>query len=153
MFAKKNTKGAATQIDSLIGKGTKIEGNIFFSGGLRVDGEICGKVIAESAPSTLMLSEHGVINGHVEVTYLVVNGSINGPVRAAEFLELQSKARVAGDVEYGMIEIQQGAVIEGRLLNQKADNLKTSEDGARKLEVVKGQKPEDKEPLAQLALE
>jgi cytoskeletal protein CcmA (bactofilin family) len=121
MFTRKKTKGAATQIDSLIGKGTKIEGNIIFSGGLRVDGEICGKVIAES-PSTLVLSEHGVINGHVNVTYLIANGRINGPVRATEFLELQPKARVAGDVEYGMIEIQQGAIIEGRLLNQKIDD-------------------------------
>jgi cytoskeletal protein CcmA (bactofilin family) len=116
MFSKKTTTGAAAQIDSLIGKGTRIEGNIFFSGGLRVDGEICGKVIAETAPSTLVLSEHGVVNGHVDVTYLISNGSVNGPVRATEFLELQPKARIAGDVEYGAIEIQQGAVIEGHLL-------------------------------------
>ncbi|MDR2365621.1 MAG: polymer-forming cytoskeletal protein [Zoogloeaceae bacterium] len=116
MFSKKTTVGAAAQIDSLIGKGTKIEGNVFFSGGLRVDGEICGKVVAETSPSTLVLSEHGVVNGHVEATYLLINGGINGPVRATEFLELQPKARIAGDVEYGMIEIQQGAVIEGHLL-------------------------------------
>lgn len=150
MFDKKSTKGAATQIDSLIGKGAKIEGNIYFSGGLRVDGEICGKVIAESAPSTLVLSEHGVINGHVDVTYLIANGSINGPVRAVEFLELQPKARVSGDVEYGMIEIQQGAVIEGRLLNQKADSLKKPELKALKPE-GKAQnnppKPEDRDRL------
>ncbi|MDR1890526.1 MAG: polymer-forming cytoskeletal protein [Zoogloeaceae bacterium] len=148
MFAKKNPKGAATQIDSLIGKGTKIEGNIFFSGGLRVDGEICGKVIAESAPSTLMLSEHGVINGHVDVTYLIANGSISGPVRAAEFLELQPKARVTGDVEYGMIEIQQGAVIEGRLLNQKVDgsNARQTAHNEQKAEAGK-QKPEDRDRL------
>ncbi|MDR0736276.1 MAG: polymer-forming cytoskeletal protein [Zoogloeaceae bacterium] len=116
MFNKKPAAGAATQIDSLIGKGTKVEGNVFFSGGLRVDGEICGKVIGETSPATLVLSEHGVVNGHVEVTYLVANGSINGPVRATEFLELQPKGRIEGDVEYCMIEIQQGAVIEGRLL-------------------------------------
>ncbi|MDR1349449.1 MAG: polymer-forming cytoskeletal protein [Zoogloeaceae bacterium] len=135
MFNKKTTTGAAAQIDSLIGKGAKIEGNIFFSGGLRVDGEICGKVIAETSPSTLVLSEHGVINGHVEVTYLVANGSVNGPVRATEFLELQPKARIEGDVEYGMIEIQQGAVIEGRLLR-----LASESTGNKKRD--KAEKPE-----------
>jgi cytoskeletal protein CcmA (bactofilin family) len=131
MFAKKSTKGVATQIDSLIGKGTKIEGDVHFSGGLRVDGEICGKVIAESVPSTLMLSEHGSINGHINVAYLIANGSINGPVRVTEFLELQPKAKVIGDVEYGMIEIQQGAIIEGRLLNQKMDGK-----GPQQLEIT-----------------
>ena len=136
MFNKKTATGAATQIDSLIGKGARIEGNVFFSGGLRVDGEICGKVIAESAPSTLVLSEHGVINGHVEVTYLVANGNIKGPVRAREFLELQPKGRIEGDVEYGMIEIQQGAVIEGRLLRLSA------ESADRREKTKKPEKPE-----------
>jgi cytoskeletal protein CcmA (bactofilin family) len=146
MFGTKPAKGASNQIASLIGKGTKVEGNIIFSGCLRVDGEISGKVIAESTPSTLILSEHGVINGHVDVTYLNANGSINGPVRVTEFLELQPKARVSGDVEYGTIEIQQGAVIEGRLLNQKADSLKKPEHKAQKPE-GKEPKPEDRERL------
>ncbi|MDR0672321.1 MAG: polymer-forming cytoskeletal protein [Zoogloeaceae bacterium] len=141
MFNKKTTTGAATQIDSLIGKGTKIEGNLFFSGGLRVDGEIHGKVIGEAPSTTLVLSEHGVVNGHVEVTYLVANGSINGPVRATEFLELQPKARIEGDMEYGMIEIQQGAVIEGRLLRLTPESAgKTEEPLAEKTE--KPEKPE-----------
>jgi len=124
MFAKKNNVGSAAQIDSLIGQGTKVEGNILFSGGLRIDGEVSGKVIAKTPQATLMLSEQGVINGHVEVSHLIVNGTINGPVRAAEFLELHTKARITGDVEYGMIEIQQGALIEGQLLlkREKAKN-------------------------------
>jgi cytoskeletal protein CcmA (bactofilin family) len=117
MFGKKTATGAATQIDSLIGKGTKVEGDVFFSGGLRVDGEIHGKAIGETAPSTLVLSEYGVVNGRVEVTYLVANGRINGPVRATEFLEVQPKGSITGDVEYGMIEIQQGATIDGSLLH------------------------------------
>lgn len=117
MFAKKNgAAAAAKQIDSLIGKGTRVEGNIHFSGGLRVDGEIVGQVTAEPGASTLVLSEHGRIEGEVRVAHLVVNGSISGPVRVSEFLEMQPKARINGDVEYASIEIQQGAVIEGRLL-------------------------------------
>ncbi|MDR1849468.1 MAG: polymer-forming cytoskeletal protein [Zoogloeaceae bacterium] len=116
MFAKKTNTGASAQIDSLIGHGTKVEGNISFSGGLRVDGEIHGKVIAQTPQATLMLSEQGAIHGHVDVAHLIVNGAINGPVRATEFLELHPKARIIGDVEYGMIEIQQGALIEGHLI-------------------------------------
>lgn len=117
LFAKKNNGPAANQIDTLIGRGTRIEGNIVFSGGVRVDGEILGRVTAEpGASSTLVLSEHARIEGEVTVGHLIVNGTINGPVHATEFLEMQPKARISGDVTYAMIEIQQGAVVEGRLL-------------------------------------
>ena len=43
--------------------------------------------------------------------------------RASEYLELQAKARVSGDVAYKSLEIQLGAVVEGKLLHQ--DNSKS----------------------------
>ena len=42
---------------------------------------------------------------------------VEGPVRAAEYLELQSKAKVIGDVHYNTLEIQLGAIVEGRLIH------------------------------------
>ena len=117
MFGSSHSK-PQNRIDSLVGAGTKIEGNVHFSGGLRVDGEIIGNVIAEpSKPSTLVLSEHSRVDGAINVTHLVVNGMVVGPVHAAEYLELQSKAKVTGDVYYKTLEIQLGAIIEGRLIH------------------------------------
>lgn len=117
MFSKKHSK-PQTQIDSLIGANTVIGGDLNFSGGLRIDGQVNGNVIAtQGKPSTLVLSEHAQVNGEVSVTHLVVNGVINGPVSASEYLELQTKAKVAGDVHYKTIEIQLGAIVEGRLLH------------------------------------
>ena len=117
---KKNNK-PQTQIDSLIGANTAIGGDLNFSGGLRIDGQVNGNVIAtEGKPSTLVLSEHAQVTGEVNVTHLVVNGTINGSVTASEYLELQSKAKVSGDVHYKTIEIQLGAIVEGRLLHSNA---------------------------------
>ena len=63
MFSKKHSK-PQDRIDSLIGAGTRIDGNLSFYGGLRVDGEVNGSVVAAPGkPSTLVLSEHGRING------------------------------------------------------------------------------------------
>ena len=116
MFGKKHIK-PKNRIDSLIGAETKVEGNISFTGGLRVDGEVNGNVVAvPGKPSTLVLSEHGRVNGEISVTHLMLNGVVEGPIRAAEYLELQSKARVTGSVHYKTLEIQLGAIIEGRLL-------------------------------------
>jgi len=107
------------RIDCLIGAGTKVTGDVSFTGGLRVDGEIRGNVQAiGDQPSTLVVSEHARIEGEVHVTHLVINGTVVGPLHASELLELQPKARVTGDVEYGTIEIHLGAVVQGRLIHQ-----------------------------------
>jgi len=117
MFSSKHSK-PQTRIDSLIGAGTIITGDLNFSGGMRIDGQVNGNVAATPGkPSTLVLSEQAQINGNVDVTHLVVNGAINGSVKASEYLELQSKAKVTGDVSYATIEIQLGAVVDGRLLH------------------------------------
>ena len=117
MFSNKHSK-PQTRIDSLIGAGTIITGDLNFSGGMRIDGQVNGNVVATPGkPSTLVLSEQAQINGNVDVTHLVVNGAINGSVTASEYLELQSKAKVTGDVNYATIEIQLGAVVDGRLLH------------------------------------
>ena len=117
MFNRRQNK-LQDRIDSLIGAATKIEGNLNFSGGLRVDGEVNGSVSAlPDQPSTLVLSEHGRINGDINVTHLVINGVVVGSVSAAEYLELQSKAKVLGDIRYKTLEMQVGAVVEGKLLH------------------------------------
>ena len=117
MFGSGHSK-PQNRIDSLIGAGTKIVGDVHFAGGLRVDGEIDGSIIATPGkPSTLVLSEHARVNGEVKVTHLVVNGEVTGPVNVAEYLELQSKSKVSGDVHYKTLEIQLGAIVEGKLIH------------------------------------
>lgn len=129
MFGKRTSK-PQNRIDSLIGAGTTIEGNVTFAGGLRVDGAIRGNVIAAGdQPSTLVLSEQARVDGEIHVSHLVVNGAINGPVHAVEFLELQAHSRVKGDVHYNTLEMHLGAVVEGRLVHSSsaAESGKTVE--------------------------
>lgn len=103
------------RIDSLIGAGTRVVGDLSFSGGLRIDGEVKGAVIGDGEASTLVISEQAVVTGEVRVAHVVVNGTVNGPILASHSLELQARARVNGDVFYEAIEVHQGAVVEGRL--------------------------------------
>lgn len=121
MFSKKSNKPMG-RIDSLIGAGTKVVGDVTFEGGLRVDGEIKGNVLSASGEqhSSLVVSEHARIEGEINVSHLVINGTVIGPVFSSELLELQSHARVTGDVQYNTIEIHLGAVVQGRLVHQGA---------------------------------
>ena len=122
MFGKRPSK-PQNRIDCLIGAGTSIEGNVNFTGGLRVDGHVRGNVIANNdAPSTLVLSEQARIEGEIRVSHVVVNGSVVGPVHASDYIELQAKSNVTGDVYYKTLEIQLGAVVQGRLVYQDSEN-------------------------------
>jgi len=131
MFRKKDDAKVLGRIDSLIGAGTCISGEVRFSGGLRIDGEVKGAVLAAegASMSTLVLSEQARVEGAVCVAHLVVNGTIVGPVTVTDSLEMQSRARIVGDVSYAMIEMHQGAVIEGRLVcsngGGKSEELKS----------------------------
>lgn len=118
MFGSGNSK-PKNSIECLIGSGTTIEGNITFAGGLRVDGRVHGDVVAaDGKPGTLVLSEQAQIEGEIRVSHVVINGTVIGPVHAAEYVELQAKANVTGDVYYKTLEIQLGAVVQGRLVYQ-----------------------------------
>lgn len=118
MFGRKGSK-PESRIDCLIGAGTTIEGDITFTGGLRVDGRVRGNVAAsDGKPGTLVLSEQAQIEGEVRVSHVVINGTLVGPIHAAEYIELQPKANVTGDVYYKTLEIQLGAVLQGRLVFQ-----------------------------------
>jgi cytoskeletal protein CcmA (bactofilin family) len=120
MFNKTNKP--QNRIDSLIGATTRIEGNVIFSGGLRVDGMVRGNVASVAdEPGTLVVSADARIDGEVQAAHIVVNGAINGPVHATETLELQAGSRVKGDVYYKSIEVHQGAVVEGRLVHHSAE--------------------------------
>lgn len=118
MFGNKTTK-PQNRIDCLIGAGTVIEGDLTFDGGLRVDGRVNGSVMSvEGKPGTLVLSEAARIEGEIRVSHVVINGTVVGPVHAADYVELQSKANVTGDVYYKTLEMQLGAVVQGRLVYQ-----------------------------------
>ncbi|SFE46239.1 polymer-forming cytoskeletal protein [Nitrosomonas sp. Nm166] len=119
MFGRKKKKQFPNHFDTLIGINTSIIGDINFRGGLRVDGHIIGNVIAaDDEYSTLVLSDEGSIAGQIKVTHIIINGTVTGPIYAQEYLELQAKAKVYGDIHYGSLEIQLGASAEGKMVHQ-----------------------------------
>ena len=115
----KKGKSSGARVDTIIGQQTQISGDLHFSGGLHIDGQVKGNVIAsEDAASVLTVSEHGRIEGDVRVPTVFLNGSVTGDVRCEERIELASKARVNGDVYYNLIEMVMGAEVNGSLLHQ-----------------------------------
>jgi cytoskeletal protein CcmA (bactofilin family) len=119
MFGKKTQP----PIGTLIGEGTVIRGELRFSEGLRIDGEVIGDVMAAGdQPSILVISEKARVTGKVKAGHVIINGSIMGPVHSDELLELQPKASIVGDVRYEVLEMHQGAKIDGELKPLKSED-------------------------------
>jgi cytoskeletal protein CcmA (bactofilin family) len=116
MFKRREKEGFGP-IDTLVGKNVSVQGDISFFGGLHIDGRVIGSVrAAADADASLSVSEEGVVEGSVMARNVVLNGRVNGDIVASERVILGAKARVRGDVHYGVIEMEQGAEISGRLV-------------------------------------
>lgn len=115
----KSSKIKSSKIDTLVGQGVEVSGDINFQGGLHLDGVVNGNICtAGNAEGTvLVISDQGRVEGDVYVAYAVINGEVIGNVYASEKLELSAKARISGNVEYNLLEMASGAEINGQMLH------------------------------------
>jgi cytoskeletal protein CcmA (bactofilin family) len=110
-------KQTAQRIDTLIGAGTRLEGNLIATGGVHLEGRIHGNVLCPGGgAAVLSIAAKGLVEGEVEVPHVIVHGEVRGDIRASGKVDLGPTARVRGNVTYGVIEMAAGAVIEGRLV-------------------------------------
>lgn len=124
-------KGASKRIDSLVGKNTKIMGDLDFTGGLLVDGKVVGNITAvDDENASITISENGYVKGEIQIPNIVINGTIEGNVYASNNVELAKKARVFGNVYYNLFEMAMGAEVNGNLVHvseAKKDSLEQKE--------------------------
>ena len=112
-------------IDSIIGHASTVEGGLKFGGGLRVDGRIRGNVEAEPADSGyLFISRSGRIEGNVKAARVVVGGEVLGNLHVSGMVELQSCARIYGDIYYYSLAMQAGAAVSGMISHQPGLNTR-----------------------------
>ena len=107
---------------SLIGAGTRVDGDVHICGELRLEGSVRGTVrsLPDSA-ATLVVGEGARIEGDIAVRNLVVHGTICGQLIGIETLSVRAGANVLGNVQYGSIAVQPGAVIDGSLSSINAE--------------------------------
>jgi cytoskeletal protein CcmA (bactofilin family) len=116
-----NRDSKPVRIDTLIARPVKVHGGLEFAGGMHLDGRITGDVRAADpeSPTSLSVSDTGSIEGSVEVTDLILHGTVRGDIIARGRVVLGASARVEGDVYYGVIEMTLGAQITGKLVRLK----------------------------------
>ena len=103
-------------ITTLIDKDTVISGNTSYSGGIRIDGKVIGNLKVHGQEGSLLIMGYGSkITGDVQVEKAIINGEVEGNIKCLDYLELNTNATVNGNIEYNLIEVHEGAKINGRL--------------------------------------
>lgn len=112
---------------TVIAQDADICGDIRFSGALQIDGRVEGNIVADQG--LVRVSEHGVVEGTIQAPSVLINGLVTGDITVDEHLELDSKARIRGNVHYRFLEMVMGAQVEGALhyLDAAADQSEQSD--------------------------
>jgi len=120
--SKKLKEINTTNVSTIIGEGTVVQGDIIYEGGLHIDGKVEGNISAQAGSmATLTLSKLGSVHGGIDVPTVVIDGEVQGDVTASERVQLIANSRITGNVKYNLIEMEVGAVVNGQLLRQEGD--------------------------------
>ena len=113
MFDKavsKKKSGNIVPINTLVGDGSKFEGNIYVNGALKLDGEMVGDIISIS---DIIVGESAYITGNITCNNILVSGSVTGNISAVGQLSLSSTAMSKGELKAGSLIIDEGAEFTG----------------------------------------
>ncbi len=123
-------KRRSERLDTLIGQQTEMRGDLLFTGGMHIDGNVKGNVVAlNDGVSSLVVSERGSVEGQIRVPHVTINGMVIGDVYAIDSVELASQARITGNVFYRRLEVAMGAEVNGSLIHLDESGLPPSIPG------------------------
>ncbi|MFA6148873.1 MAG: polymer-forming cytoskeletal protein [bacterium] len=130
MFGK-----ASRKLETIIGDGTRIVGQVSVKGTIRIDGIVEGDLQAD----WVVVGETGKIVGNTRSRGMIVGGSVEGNIDATETVELSRKASMTGEIRAPKLAVSEGAVFDGRSRMKGEAEPSEAQDGkVRALVPVKG---------------
>jgi len=127
MLGKKEVN--TSNIDTLIGKNTKLQGTIEGAGAIRVDGEVTGDLIIKG---NVVIGKEGKILGNVKCDNLLNSGTIKGNANCTEQFRLTSTGSHYGDVNVKTFIVDENAIFEGKCKMSNVAEDKQSKQSSEK---------------------
>lgn len=99
-------------LDSLLGKGSEFDGKLTFEGQVRIDGKFSGQIMTKDV---LTIGPGAKVNADITAGTVIVNGQVEGTIRATALVELHPPARVKGTIETPAMSMEKGVIFEGSM--------------------------------------
>lgn len=100
------------EVHTLLGKGSEFEGKLTFEGQVRIDGKFAGQIFTKDV---LVIGDGAKVNAEINAGTVIVNGVVEGNIRASQVIELHQPARVKGNLETPALSMDKGVIFEGSL--------------------------------------
>jgi len=99
------------EITVVLQKGAHLEGRLQFEGTARIDGQFQGEIFT---PDILIIGDEGNVTGQIEADVVVISGKFQGEILATQRVEIQAPAVVKGTIQTAILQVEEGAVFEGK---------------------------------------
>ena len=96
--------GRSGELNTIVGKGTVIEGNLKVSNSLRIDGKVIGDI---QSTDTIIVGKEGEVKGQVKGKHVLLAGKVEGNINASDRVYLESKALIVGDIRTAKLVIDE----------------------------------------------
>ncbi len=106
-------KAATANGTTTIAAGLKINGEISGSSDLYIDGETQGKI--RMMGSRVTVGPNGRVQADIEAREIIIEGSVQGNLKAGERLHLGASSKVQGSVLTPRFAIEDGARLRGKV--------------------------------------
>lgn len=101
-------------INTLIGPGSFVSGDIKINGFIRIDGDIKGKI---ESSSNIIIGERAKIQGNITASSIVVGGIVLGDITAPKGIKLLSTSVVIGDIMTKSLQIEDDVIFNGHCIS------------------------------------
>ena len=91
-------------------KGSKVTGQLTFNGAAKIDGNIEGEVLCHGI---LTIGERAEVRAKISGEVVIIRGRVEGDVAAKKKVELESPARLSGNIDAPRLVITEGVVFDG----------------------------------------
>ncbi|MGQ0506777.1 MAG: bactofilin family protein [Myxococcaceae bacterium] len=98
------------ELNALLGKGSEFEGKLTFEGQVRIDGKFSGQI---NTKDTLVIGDGAKVFAEIVAGTVIINGSVEGNIKATQHIELHQPGRVKGNLECPSLSIDRGVIFEG----------------------------------------
>lgn len=120
--------GRGGELNTIIGKGTVVEGDMRVQNSIRIDGRIKGKI---SITETAIIGKDGEVEGRINAKHVMLAGKVQGNIVASGKVLLESKASVLGNIKASRLVVDEGALFDGNCHMKEGKELKEStEEGS-----------------------
>lgn len=114
--------GDRHELNTIIGKGSVIEGKIKIKNSVRIDGKIKGEI---TSTGTVTIGSDGEVEGTINAANVIVGGRVRGKMNVKSKIILEKNSVLIGDLITQKLNIAEGAIFDGNcIMDDKSTPVK-----------------------------